>query len=52
MKDKKRDKKAKSKNEQKMQKQFGTNKERVQSKISENLKSSKFRYLNEQLYKS
>ena len=50
-KEKKRDEKAHEKKEQKMQKQFGSNREKVQSKISENLKSSKFRYLNEQLYK-
>ena len=46
-KEKKRDEKAHEKKEQKMQKQFGSNREKVQSKISENLKSSKFRYLNE-----
>lgn len=35
-----------------MVKIMGSSKERVQSKISENMMSSKFRYLNEQLYKS
>lgn len=35
-----------------MKKVVGSSKDRVQSKISENMMSSKFRYLNEQLYKT
>ena len=49
---KKRDKKQTGKGEQKMKKVVGSSKDRVQAKISENMMSSKFRYLNEQLYKT
>ena len=49
---KKRDKKQAGKGEQKMKKVVGSSKDRVQAKISENMMSSKFRYLNEQLYKT
>ena len=49
---KKTSNKAAMKLEQKMQKQTGSTKERLASKMSENLKSSKFRYLNEQLYRN
>ena len=48
----KREKKRVQKQEQKMVKIVGSSKERVQSKISESMMSSKFRYLNEQLYKT
>ena len=49
---KKRDKKQVVKSEHKMKKVVGSSKDRVQSKISENMSSSKFRYLNELLYKT
>ena len=48
----KRDKKQVVKSEHKMKKVVGSSKDRVQSKISENMSSSKFRYLNELLYKT
>mmetsp|Transcript_32454 Transcript_32454/g.40207 ORF Transcript_32454/g.40207 Transcript_32454/m.40207 type:complete len:85 (+) Transcript_32454:2-256(+) len=47
-----RDKKASEKMESKMKKQVGSSQDRLQVKMSENLKSSKFRFLNEQLYKN
>ena len=48
----KRDFKAKQKQGQKMVRQTGTAKDRMKAKIGEKLMSSKFRMLNEQLYKT